>query len=345
MKQKRLLLIFALLLLAFGMTASAGAAPAQQDEGTLWEVVQENEQLNTLETLIEAAGLINNLEEDGPFTIFAPTDSALADFDVDADGEGFNLTEIILYHVVNGNYDGDAVANQDSLTTLMGDQITISTSEGDLVLNDNVQIVESNVMADNGVIHLIDSVLIPMDGDTETDEDTEDEDSATDEDTTDEDVTQPTDEDDEETDDGATMPADADTETMSLANFLESDGRFDTLYGLLVQNDLLSVLGARDDFTLFAPTDAAFEKLSTEQIEEFMERPDLLEIVLLNHVVGDSLSADQIATDEFIPTLADRGLTVNFDEGVATVSGANFVNVDTMLQNGTVHAIDKVLIP
>ncbi|NRA67956.1 MAG: fasciclin domain-containing protein [Pseudobacteriovorax sp.] len=120
---------------------------------------------NTLVAAIEAAGLTETLKGDGPFTIFAPTDDAFA-----ALPEGTlesllqpenkqQLIDILSYHVVSGSLKAEAVLAESSLTSLEGSSISIS-SDGGAKVNES-SITATDVIAGNGVIHVIDKVLIP----------------------------------------------------------------------------------------------------------------------------------------------------------------------------------------
>ena len=119
--------------------------------------------LNTLAAAIEAVGLQRVLTVEGPFTVFAPTDEAFA-----ALPEGTleallqdpeTLTNILLYHVVAGVVKAEDVVNLTEATMLNGGTVTISTDNGVMVNDANVIAVD--IMARNGVVHLIDKVLIP----------------------------------------------------------------------------------------------------------------------------------------------------------------------------------------
>jgi len=119
---------------------------------------------NTLATALTEAGLIDTLKGPGPFTVFAPTDEAFAKIPADqlsallADKE--KLTSILTYHVVAGKVMAADVVGLDSATTVQGQSITISASDG--VKVDNANVVQTDIVASNGVIHVIDTVLIPQ---------------------------------------------------------------------------------------------------------------------------------------------------------------------------------------
>ncbi len=117
----------------------------------------------TLVTAVQAAGLVETLKGAGPFTVFAPTDEAFAKIPADtlnavlADKE--KLTAILTYHVVSGKVLAADVVNLTSATTVQGSNLKIDTSDGVKVNNANV--IQTDIECDNGVIHVIDTVLMP----------------------------------------------------------------------------------------------------------------------------------------------------------------------------------------
>ncbi len=118
---------------------------------------------NTLATALTEAGLIDTLKGDGPFTVFAPTDEAFAKIPADqlqailADKE--KLTAILTYHVVSGKVMASDVVKLKSAKTVQGSEATISTADG--VKVDNANVIKTDILASNGVIHVIDTVIIP----------------------------------------------------------------------------------------------------------------------------------------------------------------------------------------
>ena len=121
----------------------------------------------TLVAAVQAAELVDTLKSEGPFTVFAPTDDAFA-----ALPEGTldnlllpenkqQLTDILLYHVLPGQAMASDVAGLTSATTVLGKDATIKVEDGRVFLNDNVEIIVTDIETSNGVIHVIDSVLLP----------------------------------------------------------------------------------------------------------------------------------------------------------------------------------------
>jgi len=142
--------------------AEEAAAPA-----TIVDIAVADGRFNTLVAAVTAADLVETLSGDGPFTVFAPTDDAFA-----ALPEGTveslllpenkqKLTDILLYHVVSGNVMASDVVGLSSAPTVLGKDITIKVEDGKVFLNDTVQVIITDIEASNGVIHVIDAVLLP----------------------------------------------------------------------------------------------------------------------------------------------------------------------------------------
>jgi uncharacterized surface protein with fasciclin (FAS1) repeats len=124
-------------------------------------------QFKTLAAALEAAGLIDALKGDGPFTVFAPTDEAFAKLPAGTvetllkPENKDKLKAVLLYHVVQGSVMADQVTklNGRSVKTLQGSSIKVKTSHG--VQVDNAKVTQADIKASNGVIHVIDTVLMP----------------------------------------------------------------------------------------------------------------------------------------------------------------------------------------
>jgi uncharacterized surface protein with fasciclin (FAS1) repeats len=145
-------------------SASAKASAAASEAGTVVEVASGNDDFSTLVAAVKAAGLAETLSGDGPFTVFAPTndafealpkgvlDSLLKPENKDA------LTKILTYHVLKGKVTSDKVKAGD-VDTVEGSKVVIKTDDG--VAVGSAKVVTPDVEASNGVIHVIDEVLIP----------------------------------------------------------------------------------------------------------------------------------------------------------------------------------------
>jgi uncharacterized surface protein with fasciclin (FAS1) repeats len=140
---------------AFGMTISAQAKD-------IVDTAVAAGSFKTLATALGAAGLVDTLKGKGPFTVFAPTDEAFAKIpkaDLDALlKDKAKLTAVLTYHVVAGKVMA-ADVKAGKVKTVQGSELTVSTSMG--VSVDNAKVVKTDIVADNGVIHVIDTVIMP----------------------------------------------------------------------------------------------------------------------------------------------------------------------------------------
>ncbi|MFY9170293.1 MAG: fasciclin domain-containing protein [Candidatus Methanoculleus thermohydrogenotrophicum] len=139
---------------------------------TVADVIARDENLTAFTEAVEVAGLVQTvLAVGGPYTVFAPNDAAFEAFDNETLAALINDTEmldtLLMYHVVEGDYTAEDLAaavnitgNETVLSTLSGDTLSISMENGTLLV-ENATIVTSDIMADNGVVHIIDRVLVP----------------------------------------------------------------------------------------------------------------------------------------------------------------------------------------
>ncbi|HEY4189859.1 MAG TPA: fasciclin domain-containing protein [Candidatus Limnocylindrales bacterium] len=142
--------------------AGASAAPAMGDIVATADAAGD---FKTLLAAAKAAGLVETLQGTGPFTVFAPTDEAFAALPAGTlDGllkDPAALKKILLYHVVSGAVPASQVVGMTSANTVEGAPVAISVKDGKVYLNGNAQVVKTDIMASNGIIHVIDSVLLP----------------------------------------------------------------------------------------------------------------------------------------------------------------------------------------
>ncbi len=145
------------------VTATATTPRAQAD---LVDTAVAAGQFNTLAAALKAAGLVDTLKGKGPFTVFAPTDAAFAALpagtveDLLKPANKAKLVSILTYHVVPGRHPAAQVAGLDKVTTVQGDAIDIRGSGGSVMV-DGAKVVKADIAASNGVIHVIDKVLMP----------------------------------------------------------------------------------------------------------------------------------------------------------------------------------------
>ncbi len=153
-----LLTVLALLLVS--------VAPSFAQGNTITDIVVGDSRFDTLQAAVVAAGLADTLASAGPFTVFAPTDTAFAAIPeatlnaLLADPSGA-LTQILLYHVVAGEVPAASVVTLQQATTVQGSPVKIEVTEDGVVLDRSVNVIITDVEASNGIIHVIDAVLLP----------------------------------------------------------------------------------------------------------------------------------------------------------------------------------------
>lgn len=179
----KLLKITSLLAIAIMVAAFTSR---MDSEKTISEMVSENQELSTLLTALQKAELVETLKGEGPYTVFAPTNKAFGNLPAGKldnllkDENRAELAKILKYHVVSGEYYASDLSDGQTLKTLEGTIIKISSSHsmGEDMMEDeaesntpeirinNARVIESDVTASNGVIHLIDAVVMPTDIET-----------------------------------------------------------------------------------------------------------------------------------------------------------------------------------
>jgi uncharacterized surface protein with fasciclin (FAS1) repeats len=153
-------------ILAFGVAAAAACAPMMEKEPDIVDIAVSNGNFNTLVAAVTAAGLVDTLKSEGPFTVFAPTDAAFAALPAGTveslllPENKDTLVSILTYHVVPGAVTSDQLAGQRlSVATVNGANVHIDGRNGVKVEDSNV--TTADIIASNGVIHVIDAVLLP----------------------------------------------------------------------------------------------------------------------------------------------------------------------------------------
>jgi transforming growth factor-beta-induced protein len=295
-------------------TATPEPAEAPKD---IVDIAIEDGRFTTLVAAVEAAGLVETLKGEGPFTVFAPTDDAfnklpegtiealLADIPA--------LTDILLYHVVPGKVMAADVVMLDGEmadTALEGAQIAIKVDGDKIMLNEDVMVIITDVEASNGVIHVVDAVLLP-----------------------------PADE----------MAEDMAGEMMDIVDTAVADGRFTTLATALEAAGLVETLKGEGPFTVFAPTDDAFNKLPEGTIPALLEDIPALTDILLYHVVpGKVMAADVVKLDGEMADTALEGaqIAIKVDgDKVMLNEDVMVIITDVEASNGVIHVVDTVLLP
>lgn len=151
-------------MLAVAISMTAMGVVANPDKKDIVDTAVGAGSFNTLVTAVKAAGLVETLKSAGPFTVFAPTDEAFAKVPkatldaLLADKEA--LKKVLLYHVVAGNVTAKDVVGLKEAKTVQGSSAKV-TVKGGKVMIDNANVVKTDILCTNGVIHVIDSVILP----------------------------------------------------------------------------------------------------------------------------------------------------------------------------------------
>jgi uncharacterized surface protein with fasciclin (FAS1) repeats len=272
---------------------------------------------NTLVTAVQAAGLEEALRGEGPFTVFAPTDEAFAAVPGEtlqallADPEA--LSQVLLYHVLSGQVLAESVTDGLSVETLQGAPVAFAIMDGKPMIND-ANIVATDILATNGVIHVIDQVILPP----------------------------------AETASADATPAAAEEPAMAEMDIVDTAaaaGNFTTLLAAAEAAGLVDALRGEGPLTVFAPTDEAFAKLPAGTLESLLADPEALADILLYHVAEGKLNAKRVVQRGFVPTLLGRPLTVTAMGDKVRINEANVVAADIEASNGIIHVVDTVLVP
>ncbi|MBT8134640.1 MAG: fasciclin domain-containing protein, partial [Gammaproteobacteria bacterium] len=282
--------------------------PTEDDatSGTIAAVATANGSFNTLVGALGATGLDAVLADaDGKFTVFAPTDAAFAKIDTSGLTND-QLEDILLYHVIVGAEVNAAAATAIAGNTVgmgNGDKMALSLSNTELFANLS-KISLPNVDASNGIIHAIDTVLLP--------------------------------------------PAETAAPTLNIVETAQGNPDFSELVkALSATSDLVATLSDPDgDFTVFAPTNAAFNALPAGLLNTLLATPDgTLRDILLKHVVAGSVDSVTAFTlnGAVVPTANGETVEIAIDSGVFTVDGAQVTTFDIPTTNGVIHVIDAVI--
>jgi uncharacterized surface protein with fasciclin (FAS1) repeats len=165
MKKRFKIMMVVITVMAMASVFMIPSALSAQTPKNIVETAIEAGDFNTLVAAVSAAGLAGTLSGPGPFTVFAPTDAAFAKLPAGtidallADPSG-QLTDILLYHVVAGKVMASDVVGLTSATTVLGQNVPIEIKDGKVYVG-GAMVVVTDIMASNGVIHVIDTVMLP----------------------------------------------------------------------------------------------------------------------------------------------------------------------------------------
>ncbi len=162
----RLAALVAVLAMAIGLVAGSSSAGAKKStkKQTIAEIAGGSSQFDTLTSLLGQAGLVETLDGKGRFTVFAPTDAAFAKVPkstLDAlAADPDQLKAVLLYHVASGRLTAKKVVRRSSIKTLNGASVKVRVTKRGVKVND-AKVVKTDIKASNGVVHVINKVLLP----------------------------------------------------------------------------------------------------------------------------------------------------------------------------------------
>jgi len=261
-----------------------------------------------LVNLVTTAGLAETLTNpDAKYTVFAPTNEAIGKLpkslveDLLADTE--LLKKVLLFHVVEGEVKAGDIVNDQSVNSVEGSPLRTNIYlrskfyDGFVTINGK-RVSKADIMADNGVIHLVTDVIYPF-------------------------------------------------PTGNIAEIVTGDARFSTLLAAVSAAGLADVLSGEGPFTVFAPTNDAFEKVPKETLDSLLADKDALTKVLQRHVVPGALFYKGICWKIRDTVGSEQIQTQVFKGGVVKVvsesAGARVKEADIIATNGVIHAIDNVI--
>lgn len=276
--------------------------PDPPEEEDIIDIASGNSQFSTLVAAIQRADLVDDLRAAGPFTVFAPTNQAFTDAGITNvnDVPVEDLRDILLYHVVSGRVLSSQVNSGEVPTLLEGQSLNFMVSGGTITINEDIEVATADLNASNGVIHVIDGVLMPEE------------------------------------------------ESNTIADIVMGDEDFSTLLAAVLEADLDAALLEQGPFTVFAPTNAAFEAYLTANgltAEDLLGSPDLADI-LTYHVVEGEVPASAVEAGS-VTSLNESPFYVSIDpDGNVWINGnTQVVTTDIEADNGIIHVLDYVITP
>ena len=306
-----------------GASSTTTTTAAAKADITIVSVASDNKDFSTLVAAVKAAALVDTLSAEGPYTVFAPTNEAFEALPAGTVDELLKpenkdqLAAILTYHVVEGEVMAADLSDGQEITTVQGGTLTVGIDGDAVTLTDEndatVNVVDTDIDAGNGVIHVIDGVVTPKADD-------------------------------------AGMEEEASAGT--IVDIASGNDDFSTLVAAVTAADLGATLSGEGPYTVFAPTNEAFEALPAGTVDELLkpENKDQLAAILTYHVVEGEVMAADLSDGQEITTVQGGTLTVGIDGDTVTLTdenGAtvNVVDTDIDADNGVIHVIDGVVTP
>lgn len=283
----------------------------QAPKKNIVEQAQETASLSTLVTAIQAAGLVETLSGEGPFTVFAPTNDAFAalpdgvlDMLLQPENKD-KLAAILTYHVVSGKIMSTDLQDGQTAATVQGEEISVGTTDG--VTINGATVTTADIEVSNGVVHIIDEVILP-----------------------------PT----------VVAEMEAANNGKNIVELAIGAENLSTLVAAVQAGGLVETLSGDGPFTVFAPTNDAFAALPDGVLDMLLlpENQEKLVAILTYHVVAGKVMSTDLQDGQTAATVQGDEIKVDLSDG-AKINGAAVVAADVEATNGVVHIIDKVILP
>jgi transforming growth factor-beta-induced protein len=277
--------------------------------------------VTTLVAAVQAAGLVDTLSSPGPFTVFGPTNDAFDKLPAGTVGTLLKpenkdmLTTVLTYHVVPGVYRSTDLKNGMQLTTVQGEKITITEKSGKWYVNGTAMIETADVISSNGVTHVIDGVLLPSD---------------------------------QAMAGGVMVGGALMVRSKNIVENAVNASNVTTLVSAVQAGGLVDTLSGPGPFTVFAPTNVAFESLPAGTVDTLLkpENKEQLVSVLTYHVVPGAYRASDLKNNMQLTTVQGEKITITEKSGKWYVNGTAMVETaDVISSNGVTHVINNVLLP
>ncbi|XP_013415927.1 transforming growth factor-beta-induced protein ig-h3 [Lingula anatina] len=291
--------------------------------GTIVDLAKSDKHFSTLVSLVVKANLAGTLSSAGPFTVFAPTNEAFEKLPADVLNKLVsNVTAlglVLRYHVVQGTVYSAGLVNGEMVPTVNGAKLTVNISSSAGVLINSARVVMADLSTTNGVVHVIDSVLIPP--------------------TMWEDLLVPAESSIDEIEETNT----AESPRFNILDLADNLGAH-TLVQLVQTAGLGSALRyGKGPFTVFGPSDAAFKKLKPEIVMHLLSNVTALKEVLEYHVIAEDVYSSQLKNDLVVKSMQGAGVRVNIYGEKITASGCPISKADQNATNGVIHVLDCVM--
>jgi transforming growth factor-beta-induced protein len=282
-------------------------------------VNRDSGEFSTLLAAVETAGLVESLFGKAQRTVFAPTDEAFAAIGLDADSvrdlDREALTDILGFHMTDGRLAAADVLERKQIN-MFNDRLTLISLKESGAYIENSRIISTDIVATNGIIHIIDSVLLPAQTTTRNRFP---------------EITQ-------------ARPGQPSLIDVALSVNAQT-GEFSTLIAAIIRADLVGALSGRGQFTVFAPTDAAFAELGLNADNIASVAVADLKEILLFHVTSGSKPAGKVLEFNQLRMLNSQFAEVSIDRGSAFIDKARIIRTDVKAANGVIHLIDTVILP